>query len=149
MAMRYLLTAVLLAAAVSVRAEEIPKLGAGVVLGVPFGVTAKYWLDPVYAVQSHLGVSDGDFTMDADFLKNFDKVLPRKAPGYRMPLYAGLGLKIKSERETFVGIRFVGGVSMFHSRKPIEFFAEVAPVLRLAPSEGGTFDGAVGVRRYF
>lgn len=149
MVMRYLLPAVLLALAVPVRAEEIPKLGAGVVLGVPFGVTAKYWLDPAYAVQSHLGVSDGDFTMNADFLRNFDKVLPRKSPGYRMPLYAGLGLKIKSERETFVGIRFVGGVSMFHSKKPIEFFAEVAPVLRLAPNEGGTFDGAVGVRRYF
>lgn len=148
--MRYSLLAVLLlVAAVPVRAEEIPKLGAGVVLGVPFGVTAKYWLDPAYAVQSHLGVSDGDFTMNADFLRNFDKVLPRKSPGYRMPLYAGLGLKIKSERETFVGIRFVGGVSMFHSKKPIEFFAEVAPVLRLAPNEGGTFDGAVGVRRYF
>lgn len=146
--MRHFLLAALLGAAVPAAAEG-EKLGAGVVLGVPFGVTAKYWLDPVYAVQSHLGVSDGDFTMNADFLKNFDKILPRKAPGYRMPVYAGLGLKIKSERETFAGIRFVGGVSMFHSKKPIEFFMEVAPVLRLAPSEGGTFDGAVGVRRYF
>jgi hypothetical protein len=25
----------------------------------------------------------------------------------------------------------------------------VAPVVRLAPSEGAAFDGAVGVRRYF
>ena len=107
------------------------------------------WLDPVYAVQSHLGVSDGDFTMNADFLKNFDKILPRKLPGYRMPLYAGLGLKFKTEHDTFVGIRFVGGVSMFHSTKPIEFFMEVAPVLRVAPNEGATFDGAVGIRRYF
>jgi hypothetical protein len=147
--MRYLLCAVLLGAACAARAAEIPKLGAGVVLGVPFGVTAKYWIDTRYAVQSHLGVSDGNFTMDADLLKNFDQILPRKVPGYRMPLYAGLGLKFKTETDAFVGIRFVGGVSMFHSTKPIEFFAEVAPVLRLAPSEGGTFDGAVGVRRYF
>ena len=87
--------------------------------------------------------------MNADFLRNFDSVLPRKLPSYRMPLYAGLGLKLKTEHDTFVGIRFVGGVSMFHSKKPIEFFAEVAPVLRLAPNEGGAFDGAVGIRRYF
>ena len=147
--MRYFLLAVLLGAAVPARAAEIPKFGAGVVLGVPFGVTAKYWLDPQYAVQSHLGVSDGDFTMNADFLKNFDKILPRKLPGYRMPVYAGLGLKFKTEHEPFVGIRFVGGVSMFHSTKPIEFFMEVAPVLRVAPNEGATFDGAVGIRRYF
>jgi hypothetical protein len=142
-----LLIILLLAAAPASAADE--KFGAGVVLGVPFGVTAKYWLDSRYAAQSHLGVSDGDFTMDVDLLKNFDGILPRKVSGYRMPLYAGLGLKIKSERETFAGIRFVGGVSMFHSKKPIEFFAEVAPVLRFAPSEGGAFDGAVGVRRYF
>ena len=109
------------AAAPAAAADE--KFGAGVVLGVPFGVTAKYWLDSRYAVQSHLGVSDGDFTMDADLLKNFDGILPRKVPGYRMPLYAGLGLKFKTETDTFVGIRFVGGVSMFHSKKHIEFFA--------------------------
>jgi len=139
----------LLLAAIPAAAAEIPKLGAGVVLGVPFGATAKYWLDARYAVQSHLGVSDGNLTIDADFLRNFDSVLPRKIPGSRMPLYAGLGLKFKTEKETFVGIRFVGGVSMFHSKKPIEFFAEVGPVLRIAPNEGGTFDGAVGVRRYF
>lgn len=148
MGMRIMFLAVALAAA-SARAADAPKLGAGVVLGVPFGVTAKYALNPRYAAQSHLGVSDGDFTLSADFLKNFDKVLPRKVSGARLPLYAGLGLKLKTERETFVGIRFVGGVSMFHSKKPIEFFAEIAPVLRLAPNEGGAFDGAFGVRRYF
>ncbi|MCR4296938.1 MAG: hypothetical protein NUW21_15505 [Elusimicrobia bacterium] len=147
--MKHLLWAVLLAAAVPARAAGTEKLGVGVVLGVPFGVTAKYWLDPVYAVQTHLGVSDGDLTVNADLLRNFDKVLPRRIPGSRLPLYAGLGLKYKAERRDFIGLRFVGGVSMFHSKKPIEFFAEVAPVLRLAPSEGGAFDGAVGVRRYF
>ncbi len=152
MGMRNILLTVLLAAAVGAvpaGAAENEKLGVGVVLGVPFGVTAKYWLDSQYAVQSHLGVSEGNLTLNADVLKNFDQILPRKRPGTRLPLYAGLGLKFKTETETFVGIRFVGGVSMFHSKKPIEFFAEVAPVLRLAPNEGGAFDGAVGVRRYF
>lgn len=147
--MRYVLLAVLFAlAAVPARAAN-EKFGIGGVLGVPFGVTAKYWVDSRWAVQSHLGVSDGNFTMNADALKNFDDILPRKIKGARIPLYAGLGLKFKSERNTFVGIRFVGGVSLFHSKKPYEFFAEVAPVLRVAPSEGGAFDGAVGFRGYF
>ncbi|PIR15904.1 MAG: hypothetical protein COV48_11800, partial [Elusimicrobia bacterium CG11_big_fil_rev_8_21_14_0_20_64_6] len=93
--MRYMILAVLTAAfgALPSAAAEIPKLGAGIVLGVPFGVTGKYWFDSEYAVQSHMGVSDGNFTLDTDFLRNFDKVLPRKLPDYRMPLYAGLGLK--------------------------------------------------------
>lgn len=134
--------------AVPARAWE-PRLGAGPVLGVPFGATAKYWLDGRDAAQGHLGVSDGDLSVSADWLRHFDGVLPRKRPESRIPLYAGLGLKLKTERRTFVGLRFVGGVSFFHSTKPYEFFAEVAPVLRLAPNEGGAFDGAFGVRRYF
>lgn len=144
-----MLVAAALAAAAPAVAADAPRFGAGVVLGVPFGVTAKYALDDRYAVQSHAGVSDGDFTMNADVLRNFNEVLPRKVKGARMPLYAGLGLKVKSEREIFVGIRFVGGISMFHSSRRYEFFAEVAPVLRFAPNEGGAFDGAFGMRRYF
>ena len=131
------------------RAAGDEKFGVGVVAGVPFGFTAKYRLDARYAVQSHLGVSDGDLTWNADFLKNFDNILPRKRPDIRIPLYAGLGLKIKDERNGFAGIRFVGGVSLMDSKRPYEFFAEIAPVLRFAPNEGGAFDGAVGVRRYF
>lgn len=146
--MKYALL-VLVLAAVPARAGFDEKLGLGVVAGVPFGLTAKYRVDSRYAVQSHLGVSDGDAVVSADFLKNFDDVLPHKRPDLRVPVYAGLGLKIKSETDTFVGVRFVAGVSLFDSKKPYEFFAEVAPVLRLSPSEGGAFDGAVGVRRYF
>ncbi len=149
MGMRHALLLLLLAVAAAPASAAGEKFGVGGVLGVPFGVTAKYLINPGYAVQSHLGVSDGLFTMNVDLLKNFDKILPRKNPATRIPLYAGLGLKVKTETDTFVGIRFVGGVSLFHTTKPYEFFAEVAPVLRFAPSEGGAFDGAVGFRRYF
>lgn len=145
-----LLAAALAGAAVPAGAAAAePRFGAGAVLGVPFGVTAKYALDGRYAVQSHAGVSEGNFSMNADFLRNFEDVLPRKVASSRIPVYAGLGLKVKTERETFAGIRFVGGVSMFHSSRRYEFFAEVAPVLRLAPSEGSAFDGAFGMRRWF
>lgn len=147
--MRHLLAALFLTCAVSSGAAENGKLGLGFVAGVPFGVTAKYRLEGPYSVQSHLGVSDGDFTWNADFLKDFDGILPRKKPGMRVPLYAGVGLKVKTETDAFVGVRFVGGVSLYDSKRPFELFAEVAPVLRLAPSEGGAFDGAVGVRHYF
>lgn len=129
-------------------ADESGKLGAGVILGVPFGATGKYWFDDRYAAQSALGVSDGDLTCSADILRNFNDVLPRKRAG-RLPLYFGLGLKYKAERKTFLGLRFVGGISLFQTKKSLEFFAEVAPVLRLAPNEGAAFDGGVGVRRYF
>lgn len=147
--MKYAFAALALLSAGSAVAADLPKFGAGFVLGVPFGATAKYWIDKTDALQSHLGVSDGDFTMSLDYLRHFENALPRKKPGLRAPLYAGMGFKVKSERETFAGIRFVGGVSLIDSSKPFEVFAEIAPVLRFAPSEGGAFDGAVGIRRYF
>ncbi|MBI3288600.1 MAG: hypothetical protein HYZ74_03675 [Elusimicrobia bacterium] len=146
--MRYAILAVLLGAGAPARASEAGKVGVGFILGVPFGVTGKYWLDDRYAAQSAIGVSDGDLTVNADMVRNFEGVLPRKRAG-RLPLYAGLGFKLKAESQTFFGVRFVGGISLFHSKEPIEFFAEIAPVLRVAPSEGGAFDGAVGVRRLF
>lgn len=124
------------------------RLGAGAILGVPFGATGKFWVDDKYAVQAAVGVSDGDLSVSADWLRHFDDVLPRRRAG-RLPLYAGLGLKLKSESSTFAGFRLVGGVEFFHATEPYSFFAEIAPVIRFAPKEGGAMDGAVGVRYWF
>ena len=146
--MRTALAFLLLLAASAARASQAGQLGAGAILGVPFGATAKYWIDDRYAAQAAVGVSDGDLVLSADWLRHFDDVLPRKKAG-RLPLYAGLGLKLKTESQTFVGFRLVGGVEFFHKTEPYSFFAEVAPVVRFAPKEGGALDGAVGVRRYF
>ena len=146
--MRLLLAAAaVLALSLGASAEEMSgRLGVGGVLGVPFGVTGKYWLDGRRAVQSHIGVSDGDLSVATDLLFHYDQVLPRKREG-RLPLYLGLGAKYKAERKTFGGVRLVAGVAMF--KGPVEIFAELAPVWRVAPSHGGAFDGAFGVRRYF
>ena len=148
MTRRFLAAAALLLAGLPARAET-PRVGVGVIAGVPFGATGKVWFDDRRAVQTHIGVSDGDLVWDADYLLHFDNILPRKKPDARLPLYAGLGFKYKAERETFAGIRFVGGLAAFNSKHGLEFFAEVAPVLRLAPRSGGALDGGVGLRKYF
>lgn len=149
--MRQALVLFLLVAAGSaapLRAAEQKKLGAGVILGVPFGLTGKYWFDPRYAVQAAVGASEGNLVVSGDYLMHFDDVLPKKREG-RLPLYAGVGVKLKTESRFFFGLRFVGGIAFFHSRQPLELFAEIAPVVRLAPSEGAAFDGGVGIRYYF
>lgn len=133
--------------ATSVRAAGQEKLGLGVIMGVPFGLSGKYWVNPRYAAQAAVGISDYNLVVSGDFLRHFYDVLPRKSEG-RLPLYAGMGMKLKTETRTFFGLRFVGGIAFFHSRLPMDFFAEIAPVLRLAPNEGAAFDGGVGVRYY-
>lgn len=147
MGMRHLLVGLILLAAPA-SATEKGKFGAGLVLGVPFGATAKYWLDDKKAFQGTLGSSDGDLTMTGDLIHHFDEWLPRKKEG-KLPLYAGLGVKYKAEARDFVGIRFVGGFALYSKDRRTELFFEGAPVLRLSPSEGGSFDGAAGIRRYF
>ncbi len=139
----------LLLAAAPASALERGQFGVGPVLGVPFGATGKYWFSEREAVQSHLGVSDGDLSFATDYLLHFDEVLPRKRPDMKVPLYAGVGLKYKAERRDFFGLRFVGGAALYDKERRWELFLEVAPVVRLAPSEGAAFDGAVGLRRYF
>ncbi len=145
--MRYLLLGLALLAAPA-SATEKGKFGAGLILGVPFGGTGKYWLDDMKAFQGALGASDGDLTMTGDLLWHFDEWLPRKKEG-KLPLYAGLGVKYKAEARDFVGIRFVGGLALYSKDHRTELFFEGAPVLRLSPSEGAAFDGAAGIRRYF
>lgn len=147
--MRTSLLLVLLAVSAPAYATEAGKLGAGVILGVPFGATGKYWFSGKEAVQAALGSSDGDLTFSSDFLVHFHDVLPRKRAEGLLPIYAGIGIKYKGERQEFFGLRFVGGVALYDRSRRYELFFEGAPVLRLAPSEGGAFDGAVGVRRYF
>jgi hypothetical protein len=123
-------------------------LGAGVILGVPFGVTGKYWFDGHRAVQSAVGAFDGDFTWTADFLYHLDDVLPKGRDG-RLPIYGGAGLRLREDNRRFFGFRFILGISFFASRHPLEIFAEAGPVLRVAPTTRGTADGAAGVRYYF
>lgn len=123
-------------------------LGAGVILGVPFGVTGKYWFDEKVAGQAAFGAFEGDVVFTGDVLLHADDVLPKSREG-RLPLYVGAGVKVKSEDDTFFGFRAMVGISFFAARQPLELFAEVGPVMRVAPKIGGTVDGAAGVRFYF
>jgi hypothetical protein len=147
--MRLLLLAAVLLAALPAAALEPGRLGVGPVLGVPFGVTGKYWTGDREAVQPHLGVSDGDLSFSSDYLLHFFDWMPRKRADAELPLYAGVGIKYKAEQDSFFGLRFVGGAALYDKSRRFEFFLEIAPVVRLAPSEGAAFDGAVGLRRYF
>jgi hypothetical protein len=60
-----------------------------------------------------------------------------------------MGFKVEDQGQTLFGIRFLGGAVYLIEKTPLEVFAEIAPVLRMAPSMGSNLDGGVGVRYYF
>jgi len=131
------------------QAQEKPgQLGLGFIAGTPLGASAKYMLSRDFAADFALGAEGGDFDMHSDLLVHLRDLLPQPQKG-KLPFYLGLGFKIRTESDTFFGLRFVGGASYLVQDQPIEFFAEIAPVLRLAPSPDGDIDGGVGVRYYF
>jgi len=131
------------------RAQEEPgSLGIGAYIGVPFGLSAKYLIDRRTAVDMAFGAQGGNIDAHVDALVHF-REFPRQPPKGKLAPYLGMGAKIKAESDTLFGIRFVGGAAYLIKDTPLEVFAELAPVLRLAPSVGSNLDGGVGLRYYF
>lgn len=149
--MRRPLLLALLAAAPAAAAAPEPapgSLGVGAYFGVPFGATVKYNVDSKLAADAAFGVQNGDFAAQTDVLVRLPEAGLKPRVGSLAP-YLGLGLKLIDERRTFLGVRFVGGLSYLAEHSPVEAFAEIGPTLRVAPSAGGAIDGGVGIRYYF
>ncbi|HAL91600.1 MAG TPA: hypothetical protein DCM68_01060 [Verrucomicrobia bacterium] len=53
------------------------------------------------------------------------------------------------EDETVVGIRFPLGIAFLFAKAPIEIFAEIAPILDVAPDTDFDIHAAIGARFYF
>ncbi len=66
----------------------------------------------------------------------------------RMPFYAGLGGRVLLGDDSQFGIRLPLGASFLPSTDPIELFAEIAPVIKIAPDLDADIDGAIGIRVY-
>ncbi|MBI4051639.1 MAG: hypothetical protein HY400_03960 [Elusimicrobia bacterium] len=143
---------VLLALPITLNAQETPgALGAGVILGVPFGFSAKYYMDAKTALDFAFGNDSGDVAFHADLLGHLSDLFPKPKKG-KLPAYFGVGIKFRDQdvpKDNFFGIRFVGGFSYLFPNHPLEFFAEIAPILRTAPDLGSNVDGGVGLRYYF
>ena len=151
---------------------EAGKLGLGIVLGEPFGISAKYWLSDQAAIDGGIGARYGHhdhyycddafyrghgyyddhcedrtsrLEVHSDFLWHFD--LPVNLPG-RLPVYIGAGARLVTP-DTEFGLRIPIGITYLFDNVPIDLFAELAPVFVIAPYSDGDLDGGVGVRYYF
>ncbi|MBI4055682.1 MAG: hypothetical protein HY402_06095 [Elusimicrobia bacterium] len=133
----------------SARAQGMAQdLGLGVVLGSPFGASAKYWLNTHTAVDAALGAVGDNFDLHADVLGHLFHLLPQPQRG-TLPLFVGMGGRLLFKDDAEFGLRFVGGVAYFFDKAPLELYAEIAPILRLTPSVGANVDGGIGLRYYF
>ncbi len=145
--------AVCVACAGSAEAGSKDGLGVGVILGEPTGLSVKKWTDDTHAIDAALAFSltDGNpFQFHADYLIHDNNALAVPELKGTLPWYYGIGGRVKADNgETRVGARFPLGVSYMFADAPLDIFAEVAPIVDIAPYVSLRFNGALGLRYYF
>jgi hypothetical protein len=138
-------------------------LGVGIILGEPTGLTLKKWIDDRYAIDAAAAWSfseNDSFQLHADYLAhNFSFLKPVNIKKGRLPVYFGIGgrVKLKKENEskgrndddTLVGIRVPLGISYLFSDAPVDIFGEIVPLLDIVPDTEFDLNAAIGARFYF
>lgn len=139
------LAAALLCAASVCRAGD--KYELGFIVGEPTGLSFKQDLGANKAVDAAAAWSfsgEKSLSLHADYLwfrNDFSRA--RKE---RLPLYYGLGARLKLEDRSVVGARFPVGLQYFFREERLTVFAEIAPVLDLLPDTEVRLNAAAGLR---
>lgn len=147
---KIMMAALLLVAGCGALRADPGDFGAGLILGSPFGVTAKYFITNTHAVDAGVGDVADDFTAYADYLWHAWDIFPKPKEG-RFEGYLGLGGQLRDARHTddIFGLRTVAGAGYWVQGAPIEIFAELVPVIELSPNDFVQLDGGIGARYYF
>ena len=138
---------------VSSTSSSAGKLGLGLIVGEPTGLSAKYWLNDTLALDGAVGWSTRDHTdlyLHSDVLWHNFNLIP--VPRGSLPVYFGVGGLVRfrdDNRDNDVGIRAPVGVSYMFDNAPVDVFAEIAPAIDVAPSVRGEITGGVGIRYWF
>jgi hypothetical protein len=124
--------------------------GLGIILGEPTGLGGKIWLTDLTAVDIAAAWSfsgENAFHIHADYLYHkFDLFDVERG---RLPLYFGIGGRIKLEDDSVVSIRFPVGIAYLFEGVPVDLFFEIVPMLDIAPDTDFTLNGGVGFRYFF
>jgi len=130
-------------------------LGLGVSVGVPTGVTGRFWVGDWSAVQFAAGGQNGALN-SAMATADYCVILrPFSVPenDYAVPLHIGGGFKFDADLtqgagRILMGPRAVFGASLLVPDLPIDFHAEIAPSFLFYETLGWSVDGQIGVRYY-
>jgi hypothetical protein len=136
----------------------VERLGVGVILGEPTGLSMKYWLNDTNAIDGAAAWSFSDrtsFQLHGDYLwHDYDLIDPAGLDG-RLPVYYGVGARLRfhehrrNSNRTVFGIRVPVGISYLFADAPFDLFGEIVPILDVAPDTRVRLNGAVGARFYF
>jgi hypothetical protein len=124
--------------------------GLGFMVGEPTGISFKKWVGSTTAFDGAAGWSfrgQDRLHLHVDYLvHNFDMINVERG---RLPVYFGLGARLKLEDETLFGVRIPVGVCYLFEKAPLDVFFELVPMFDLVPDTGFKLSGSIGIRYYF
>jgi hypothetical protein len=127
------------------------KLGVGLMIGEPTGISLKYWQSQRNAIDGGIAWSLGQYDalhLHADYLWHSYTVFDDVEEG-ELPVYYGIGGRlVLTDNDSVLGLRVPVGMNYLFEEAPVGLFLELAPTLNLAPSTDFDIGGALGVRIY-
>jgi hypothetical protein len=143
---------------------EKGSLGAGIVIGEPTGICAKFYLQDDQAIQGALGATfvSGGFQAHADYV--FHPWILEERDAFTLPAYIGPGVRVMQhaagrdgDDDFRIGARAVAGLLFEFKEIPLDVFVEVAGVAEIRfgsdnPDTNGfglALNGGLGARYYF
>ncbi len=126
------------------------QFGLGIVVGEPTGVSAKYWTNGTNAFDFGAAWSfkgDGNVLLQADYVWHTFNLIPVQEG--RLPFYFGIGGRVIFSHNPLIGARIPIGLDYIFASAPVDIFAEIVPILDLAPETNFNVGGGIGVRFWF
>jgi len=128
------------------------KVGVGVVIGDPTGLSLKINHDAASSYNFAAAWSTGNETelqVHADYVRYNYKLLNLELENGTMPLYYGIGLNAHLSKNSALGIRVPLGINYIFSNAPLDMFFELAPTINVLPSTQFYLNGGIGIRYFF
>ncbi len=122
----------------------------GLMFGEPTGVSYKYYITDVNAIDAGAAVSfipNAVFQLSADFLRHYYH-FANVGEG-RLPLVYGAGLAVQFRENTRFGIRIPVGLTYIMQNLPLALFIDLSPRFDIVPDTEVSINAAVGVRYRF
>ncbi|MCF7802435.1 MAG: hypothetical protein K9N34_10520 [Candidatus Marinimicrobia bacterium] len=155
--LNYLLMALFLLIGVSESSAQQRKIGVGLIIGEPTGISLNLWRTPVKAIAFGLGWSAFQHQTDTqttrihlhmDFLRHsFNTIRTQE----QISVYYGVGGRFVGGTgiSSSLAVRGVLGIDWLPQWTPLDLFVEVAPSLDVVPATNFNLDAALGIRYYF
>lgn len=124
--------------------------GIGVILGDPTGISAAYRTSQTQifsgAAAWHLR-DNPKLHLHLDYLFYRFNIL--EVDRGALPLYFGLGGRLRFDDDNKMGVRFPLGIAYHFDNDPFELFLEIVPILELVPETTLSGNSGIGLRYYF